>query len=285
MHSLFVENLTVIDFTYFHPTRGLVGESLIVDLELSGELNDEGMLFDFSHVKKQIKQCIDTQVDHKFVVAKNYDKFNMENIEHNNIKLELWTQNGEYYRHISPSEAICLLDAEVVSPDIISEHLQSAVRSVVPDNVKTIALKIYPENIEGPYYHYSHGLKKHFGDCQRIAHGHRSAIEVFKDGVLNFELANRIAQLCQDAYFVTREDISSSQEIDAKSYLTVEYQANQGVFQLTLPEDRCLQMETDTTVELIAQFLLQRLLSEKSDSNLVIKAYEGVKKGASASSD
>ena len=51
MSRLFVDNLTVLDFSYFHPTRGVVGESWIVDVELVGDLNDEGMVFDFGHVK------------------------------------------------------------------------------------------------------------------------------------------------------------------------------------------------------------------------------------------
>ena len=50
MQALFVNNLTVIDFAYFHPQRGIIGESLILSVELFGELNDEGMLFDFCMV-------------------------------------------------------------------------------------------------------------------------------------------------------------------------------------------------------------------------------------------
>ena len=39
MATLFVENLTVVDFSYLHAKRGMVGESWIVDLELSGDLD------------------------------------------------------------------------------------------------------------------------------------------------------------------------------------------------------------------------------------------------------
>jgi len=47
-----------------------VGESWIADVVLGGELDEQGMVFDFSHVKRAIKQVIDAQVDHRLVVPK-----------------------------------------------------------------------------------------------------------------------------------------------------------------------------------------------------------------------
>ena len=50
MTTLFVKHLTVIDFSFLDPIRGVVGESLIVDIALSGPLNHEGMVLDFSEL-------------------------------------------------------------------------------------------------------------------------------------------------------------------------------------------------------------------------------------------
>ena len=45
--QIFVQQLTNLDFMYFDPVRGLLGQTLIVDVALFGALNDEGMVFDF----------------------------------------------------------------------------------------------------------------------------------------------------------------------------------------------------------------------------------------------
>ncbi|WP_444998121.1 6-carboxytetrahydropterin synthase [Aliikangiella sp. IMCC44359] len=279
MQALFVDNLTVIDFAYFHLDRGIVGESLILDVELFGELNDEGMLFDFSFVKKRIKSCVDNLVDHKFLVARQHPQINLINTPQQ-LTLELKTNNGDRYTHISPHQAVHLVDAKSVTPKNIIASIKNEILKILPENVTQIELALRPENISSEYYHYSHGLKKHFGDCQRIAHGHRSKIEVWKNSKLSSKWSSHIASIWKDIYLATEEDIIEEKEIDGKIYLVFQYHANQGLFELTIPKSRCFLLTTDTTVELIASYLAEYIKEKEPDSEIKIKAYEGVDKGA-----
>src|SRR5690554_6386838 len=72
MNHLFVDNITVIDFAYLDPARGLVGESWIPDVVLGGELDDQGTEFDISLVKLAIKRVIDERGDHRLVIPRGY---------------------------------------------------------------------------------------------------------------------------------------------------------------------------------------------------------------------
>ena len=66
--NLFVNDLTVIDASYLCETRGMVGESWILDVVMHGDLNEMSMVLDFSKVKKQIKQLVDQYVDHRLLI-------------------------------------------------------------------------------------------------------------------------------------------------------------------------------------------------------------------------
>ncbi len=282
MAALFVDQLTVIDFAYFHPERGIVGESWVVDIVLEGNLDEQGMVFDFGDVKKQIKIAIDGSVDHKFVVPAQYANLN-SSIEEDSLLLEIQDQAGRWYRHQSPSEAVVLLDSETVSMEKVKALLIQECRKVVPENVTKIQLELSIENIQGAYYHYAHGLKKHLGDCQRIAHGHRSQIHILKDGKRNSELEFMWAEKWRDIYIATEEDLSNHLEIDGKDYYHFDYESEQGYFALTIAKENCHLMQNDSTVELIANHIAKNIKAENPDSEITIKAFEGVDKGAMAS--
>ncbi|TXR52104.1 6-pyruvoyl tetrahydropterin reductase [Reinekea thalattae] len=281
MNRLFVDNLTVLDFSYFHPKRGVVGESWIVDVELVGELNDEGMVFDFGHVKKLLKQALDNGMDHTLVVPTQLA--GVEVIHHaDSDMIEIRYHNSDNalaFAYQSPRDAVYLVDAEQVSIATALPLLQNHLNSLVPSNVKQVSLKLRAENIDAAFYHYSHGLKKHLGDCQRICHGHRSRVEIFRNGKRDFDVEQEWAQRFCDIYLITEDDLLPSEH---QGLTHVGYDAEQGRFDVWLNPKQCYNMNSDTTVELIGSHICDQLKLESPNDHWLVRAFEGVQKGSIA---
>ncbi|MEM1412713.1 MAG: 6-carboxytetrahydropterin synthase [Pseudomonadota bacterium] len=273
--KLFVDHLTVIDFAYLHPERGLLGESWIVDLELGGELDAQGMVFDFADVKRDIKACLDEVADHKLLVPLAAPSLDWASVDENLT----WRFGQEQLRHRAPEEAYGAFEVDAITPEAMEPILCDAIRRVVPDSVDHIGLDLRLEpGIEArPHYQYVHGLKKHGGNCQRIAHGHRSAISVRTAGQPRPDLNRQIAERWRDIYLATREDITRH----ARGRVEMAYDSAQGYFELDMPEARIDIMEEDTTVEYIAAHLA-RTLREDGERDVEVRAWEGINKGALA---
>ena len=228
MATLFVENLTVADFSYLHPKRGMVGESWLVDLELSGDLDDQGMVFDFGHIKKRIKQIIDDSVDHRLLVPVDNDQATIAERD-NDTSLE-WVYRGGTIRMVAPSQSLLLMPGPEVSKASLTLYLMDLIQTVVPANVAEVRVVLREEDTgTAPFYHYSHGLKKHDGNCQRIAHGHRSNIHIFENGRRSRYWEKLWADRWEDIYLGTEEDLEGTYYIDEIPHHRFRYDAEQGL--------------------------------------------------------
>jgi 6-pyruvoyl-tetrahydropterin synthase len=281
MSALFVDHLTVMDFTYLDAERGLVGESWIVDVVLQGELDANGMVFDFGDVKKQIKRAIDDCFDHKFVVPADLPGLTVEDIS--GTRHLRWTdRTGRRWHHEGPAGSTALLPAAIVDMEGSARWLEARLRSFLPPNVDAIRLTLRTEPIDGAFYHYTHGLKKHQGNCQRIAHGHRSRLEICLDGRRDPALEERWAARWRDIYIGTREDIVDEFETEGVAYVRFAYEGSQGNYGLTLPRACVYLIDCDSTVELIADHLADEVALVHPGRAVAVRAFEGVWKGALA---
>ncbi len=285
--QLFVNDLTVIDFSYLCTQRGMVGESWIVDLTLHGELDEQNMVLDFGKVKKQVKRIIDDTVDHKLVIPTEFAGITSTHIDNTDyIRVEFTSVSGEQINISSPADAYCFIDSDNIKMDDVIKHLASVIKPQLPDNVKQVDIALRAEDISGFYYHYTHGLKKHDGNCQRIAHGHRSKIQVFENGMKSPRLEKELSTLWADIYVATIEDKVTSSELEfiscSDSQVAFKYESSQGKFELAMEERSIYMMPVDTTVELIAQYLADKLKQQNPENEYKIIAYEGVAKGAIA---
>ncbi|MFN3714713.1 MAG: 6-pyruvoyl trahydropterin synthase family protein [Alcanivoracaceae bacterium] len=282
MATLFVDNLTVLDFSYLHAKRGMVGESWIVDMELSGQLDDQSMVLDFGDIKKQIKRVLDECADHRLLVPADNDQLTLGTDGEDRVSVT-WRYPGGDVRMRAPESSILLVPGMEISKGNLTLYLTEQVRAAVPANVSEILLKLREEEFgTSPHYHYSHGLKKHDGNCQRIAHGHRSRIEIHENGRRSRYWEKLWADRWEDIYIGTDADLEGTYYIDETPHHRFRYESGQGMFELLIPEDHCYMINTDSTVEQLAAHIASELAREAPGKHFRVRAFEGVAKGALA---
>ncbi|MGB0467383.1 MAG: 6-carboxytetrahydropterin synthase [Pontibacterium sp.] len=275
--KLFVDNLTNVDFSYLHPQRGLLGESWLVQLVLDGDLNEQGMICDFGIVKKAVKHWFDTYIDHALVVPVGMPRLSYQQAQAY-TRIDWCYPDGNAFYCRSPEQAIALVDMPEITPQTLADWCREQLLALFPEQVQGLSISFVPESVNGAFYHYSHGLQQHDGNCQRIAHGHRSKIEVYLDDQRSEALEAEWAERFRDIYIGTQAHLLSN-EGGVHHYA---YQAPQGAFELKLPAAVCYLIDTETTVELIAQHLANEIKKQQPESRVRVKAFEGVGKGAIA---
>ncbi len=261
-----------MDFSYLCPQRGLLGETWLAHIELEGPLDEQGMVCDFGVVKSQLRQWMDDTLDHKLLVPAQHPSYSIQDEQG-------FTRVSESTRRevLSPNTAIACLPLESITPTRVARWCEQQLLGLF-GAVDAVHIQFTTEPIDGPYYHYSHGLKKHRGNCQRIAHGHRSKLLIWKDQALSLPHMTEWADQWCDIYLGSNSDcISRTDELS-----TFEYRAPQGAFYLRLPTAQCYLMDTDTTVEHIAQHIANTLAAREPGHHFRVKAFEGISKGAIA---
>ena len=279
MICLFVDRLTVIDFSSLDPARGLLGESWLCDLELAGELDAQGMVLDFAEAKRSVKRLIDERFDHRLIVPARHPGLAQE--AHDDIRrLRFPYGANRFVMHSGPGDAVCLVDAASITPVSLAAAIEAALREILPTNVASVRISLREEPIDGACYRYSHGLRQHAGNCQRIAHGHRSRIEIHRDGRRAPGLEREWAARWEGVYIGTRADLAGTPTHDGVPYHCFRYAASQGTFELELPTDRCDLIDADSTVENISRHIAAALKTRHPESRFRVRAFEGVDKGA-----
>lgn len=274
MARLFVEQLTVIDCAFLDAQRGLVGESWIVDLELEGELDDQGMVLDFGEVKKSLKRAIDAIADHTLVVPRLSPLLDLA-LSGDRSGLTFKAATG-VIEHQSPAVALCLVEAPAITTETLAAHINAGLAASGAARPRA-TVRLRHEQTDGAWYRYTHGLRKHAGHCQRIAHGHRSKLHITVDGRRDEKLERHWAERWRDIYLGSAADIVAH----GKGRIRFEYRSGEGEYALELPVDRVDLLQTDSTVELIAAHLAAQVAAERRGP-IEVRAYEGVMKGAIA---
>jgi 6-pyruvoyl-tetrahydropterin synthase len=283
--TLFLRDFTVLDCALLDPELGLLGESLHVSAELSGELDEKGFIFDFGPAKKTLKRVVDDVMDHRLVVPSAAAA-----IRRTSARLEY----GDGLVYEAPAEALTLIEGSEISLEALSDYLAAACLKELPANVTFVKIELRPEarfETEANF-RYTHGLRLHDGNCQRLFHGHRNPVEVWVDGRRNLRQEHWLAREWENVHFAHLETVANLDELDLPlgrrlkdhpGTAEIEYAAPQGRFWGRLPASRVVLMETEPSIENIARLGCELVRSQGVTGALRVVAYEGLNKGASYS--
>lgn len=272
---LFVDNFTNLDFSYLCPQRGLLGETWLASIELEGRLDDQGMICDFGTVKKICRAWLDEMIDHRLLCPIAHPASTLTTTGSNET-ITFSSQTG-LITCSAPPQSLTAIPTETITKTSVADWCIDQLRGKFADSVEGIKLTFTEEVIDGPFYHYSHGLKKHLGNCQRIAHGHRSKIQIWRNGEPAPDLMADWAARWKDIYIGTQSDLKHRDP----THHHFAYRAQQGEFELSVPSSQTYLIDSDSTVEWLAQHIATTLASETGDC-IVVKAFEGLAKGAIA---
>lgn len=282
--NLFVNDLTVLDCAIWHPQRGPIGMSWNVDIEFIGGVDDEGVVFDFSHAKKAAKKVIDDLADHRLVVP---NKLTKPAPEKDSNELIINTDVPYSLFYCGPEEAFCAIDNASVSGLI--DYLEFAILEEIDrENVYEVKLKFKDErdttSDEPPhrFYHYTHGLKEHYGNCQRLFHGHQSTVKVFVNGVQRKDIELAVCDLFADKHLAYLENIVENEDSEDKR-IHVKYESSQGTFEAKIARENVLIFPYETTVEYISKYIAEWVLTvfpATATGIIEVHAYEGIGKGS-----
>lgn len=284
--NLFVREITVLDYAYLDPVEGPLGGSLDVDVTFTGDLDEEGVVFDFSLAKKAVKRVIDDLCDHRLVMPSRHAVALEGGVSRVTFK------NGpSEFTYTCPSQGLCLLDVDDFSVEAMKSYLEAETMKVMPENVDKVTLRFREENLgEAPHYRYTHGLKQHYGNCQRLLHGHRNRVDVTVDGEHRPDLEARICESWKNIHLAYPDNVVGDghllgQRQDHLNTIEIRYTASQGDFHAHLPGRDVYIMAAETTVENIGRHLRDRVQEWVGpDASVEVHAYEGIRKGSASAS-
>ncbi|MDC0980178.1 6-carboxytetrahydropterin synthase [Bdellovibrionales bacterium] len=293
VRRLFIRNLTNLDFAWLDAKRGLMGESLQVSVALEGEMDERGFIMDFGPCKRWIKDLIDTHLDHMCVVPTHSAAVNVLGIDEERLSFGFRWQKGEL-EYECPRETVVLLEEEQLTLNSFSTHLERIALQQLPERVQAIKISLSEDPLfrNAANYRYTHGLKLHEGNCQRLFHGHRNPVEIFTNNVRQEKMEVFLCDYFKQIHFVPKSSIVSetgklvmnSRDLSSKESLTIRYQAPQGVFSSEMPVCDCLVMEEEPSIERITELawsLIKKEFAISDSTSLTISCFEGLSKGCS----
>lgn len=294
--TLFVKDICQIDCAMLDPSLGVVGQSWHVDLSVSGVLDENGFVVDFSPLKAMTKQVLKESVDHSLLLpvgsqsvqfrdCENGESWRMRSRPRNAATEQIWDYE-------CPMGAVLPIRAVAIKGNVVEQEIARILRHRISERVRHISITLREEKTASTEatYRYTHGIRGHEGLCQRLLHGHRSKIEVFIGEERRPDLEHFVARevFGSNVHIATPEQVVSGpveigQRSKSEEPVTLAYRGTLGAYKLVLPASRIFFVEKETSVERIAMEVAKLLKREENPrEKLRVVCYEGINKGALA---
>ena len=111
-------------FLYQHDKCSrLHGHNYLVQVEVSGNLNDKFFVVDFFELKASLMKIVN-RMDHHLLIPTKSNKMRLEqNPEQNSFQVDF---NGKYY--IFPVEDVCLLPIEATTAELLAYYIYTEMK-------------------------------------------------------------------------------------------------------------------------------------------------------------
>ena len=292
--TLFVRDVGKIDCALFDPSQGIIGQTWYVDVWLTGTLDENGFVFDFSPLKSLIKQTLASTLDHSLIIPVQSQSVQYSEWESGERWILKSKARGESkdtkWDYFCPKGSVFPVHSVSLKTSVIEAEFSRILRHRLPPTVLGLAVKLREEAIAATEasYRYTHGIQGHNGLCQRLFHGHRSRIEIYIGDERRPDLEHFIAReiFSSNIHIASLGQIKSGageigRRATSDAPITLSYAGTLGTYEATLPSNRLFFVESETSVEAIARELA-RFVKREEKTNEVVKviAYEGIDKGA-----
>ena len=294
--TLFIQDVDRIDCALFDPALGIVGQSWHVDVEVSGALDPNGFVYDFTHLKKLVKHVLKSTLDHALLIpVMSKQVFYQEAADG-----ELWTLKAKArltgldteIQYSCPKGAVYPIRSVTITPAIIERECARLIRHRLPESVHGIEVKLRREDAEptAAFFNYTHGIPGHEGLCQRLFHGHRSRIEIHVGDERRPDLEHYIAREVFDSmiHIATPEQVVGGGAVagrkpDSKDAVKLAYSGSFGRYECIIPANKVFFVGQETSIECITRELARHIADiEPTILPIKVSCWEGIGKGATA---
>jgi 6-pyruvoyl-tetrahydropterin synthase len=292
--TIFISDLLTVDCAVFDPSRGIIGQSWHLDVEIHGALSENHFVYDFGKLKQLVRQTAKTSIDHALLIPVGSQRVNFSE----SIGAESWDMqsanrgDGGRWKYTCPAGAVFPIRAVHVKTSTVEQEFNKLLRHRLPASVLGVKIRLREESAEptAAFFRYTHGIAGHEGLCQRLFHGHRSRIEVHVGEERRPDLEHYV---CREL-FNSEIHIASPGQVISGDYtvgqrgepgkdLVLEFSASLGRYHASLPADRVFIVDGETSIECLTRHLAMLIQDRIGNLERVqVRCFEGINKGAVA---